>query len=78
MGRLGSEKGVKSSPSPLLDPQLKDYSPPQPLKFVKACYAFALQSIPKNVLQGSTTTIFWYVVSVMYDIRLRLAATNAT
>lgn len=29
MGRLGSEKGVKSSPSPLLDPQLKDYSPPR-------------------------------------------------
>lgn len=78
MGRLGSEKGVKSSPSPLLDPPLKDYS--QPFKFVKACYAIALQSIAKNVLQGSTTTtiIFWYVVSVMHDIRLRLGATNAT
>lgn len=29
MGRLRSEKGVKSSPSPLLDPPLKDYSPPR-------------------------------------------------
>lgn len=50
MGRLGSKKGVKSSP--LLYPPFERLfsATTQPFKFVKACYAFALQSIAKNYI----------------------------